>query len=88
MARGVKEWDQRMGYARLASSSKGRWDLTFKGGRLVPQESGITFGGRWVKRAQWESGGLCLRRERKVGQRWPAARLIIRATQSSLRAGT
>jgi len=45
LARGAKERDPGMGPARLASSSKGRWDLTFEGGRLVLQESGIRFRG-------------------------------------------
>ena len=85
LARGANEKDPRMGCARLASSSTGRGNLTFEGGRFVFQESGITLGGRRVQRARWESGTRCLRREGKDGQRQPAARLIVGAAQTSLR---
>jgi len=37
--------------ARLANSSRERWDLTFEGGRFVFQESSITLGERRVQQA-------------------------------------
>ena len=75
-----------MGSARLASSSPGRWDLTFEGGRFVFQESCITLRVRRVQRPLCESGTRCLRREGKDGQRRPAAGLIVGAAQTCLNA--
>ena len=82
----VKERDPRMGRARLASLSTRRWNLTFDGGWLFFQESGITLRGRWVQRDLWESGALGLSRERNVGQSRRTAGLIVGAAQTSLRA--
>ena len=76
-----------MGHARVASSSTGRWDLTFDCARLVFHERGITLGGRRGRRVQsplCESGALYLSREGKVGQSRPAAGLIVGAAQISL----
>ena len=86
MARGAKKRDPSMGRARLATSSTGRWDLSFKGGRSVFQESGIRLGERRVQRALWESGTLGLSREQKVLPRRPAAGLMVGVAQTSLRA--
>ena len=72
-ARGANERVPRMGCAKFASSSTGRLDLTFEGGRSVSYERGITLGGRRVHRLLCESGALYLSREENVGQSRPAA---------------
>jgi len=45
LARGAKDRVPSIGRARLASSSKGRWDQTFECGRLVFHLRGNTLGG-------------------------------------------
>jgi len=74
-----------MGRAGLATSSSGRWDLTFECGQLVFHERGITLGGRRVQSPLYESGALYLSREGKVGRSRPAAGLTVGAAQTSLR---
>jgi len=86
LARGAKDKVPSMGRARLASSSTGRWDLTFECGRLVFHERGITLGGRQVHSPLYVSGALYLSRERKVEQRRPAAGLTVGVAQTSQRA--
>ena len=85
LARGAKDRVPTIGRARFASSSTGRWHLTFEAGRLVFHERGITLGGRRVQSPLCESG-LCLSREGNVGQSRPAAGLTVGAAQISLRA--
>jgi len=75
-----------MGRPRLASSSTGRWDLTFDWRRFFFQESDTTLGARRVQRALCESETLCLRREGKDGLRQSATGLIVGAAQTSLEA--
>jgi len=80
---GAKEKVPSMGYARLASSSTGRWDITFQSGRLVFQDRGNTLGGRWMQSPLCEAGALYLSSEGKVGQSRPAAGLIVGRAQIS-----